>query len=203
MNAGKEQARAQFFDQRAAGWEANCYPDPVRARLWPMVEGFGLPAGGHVLDMGTGPGTLIPYLRRAIGPQGRITAFDASPGMVEMARLKCQDGRTEVFCASALAMPFEDGCFDAVVCFAAFPHFTDKGLALREMARVARPGAMIVVAHLLGRKQLEAHHGSHPAVADDHLPDDDALRELFLQAGLPGPDITSLENYFEARATRP
>lgn len=198
----RESARAQFFDERAKDWEVNCYPDTVRARLWPVVEGFGLPLGGHVLDMGTGPGTLIPYLRRAIGQQGRITAFDASPGMVEVARLKCQDGRTEVLCASAMDMPFEDDCFDAVICFAAFPHFTDKALALREMARVTKTGGRIIIAHLLGRKQLEAHHGTHPAVEDDHLPSDVVIAELFLQAGLPIPMILDLENYYEARTSK-
>jgi ubiquinone/menaquinone biosynthesis C-methylase UbiE len=198
----KEATRARFFDERAEGWEDKCYPDPVRQRLWPMVEAFGLPEGGHVLDMGTGPGTLIPYLLRAIGPKGRVTAFDASPVMVEVARRKCVDGRATVVCASALDMPFDSASFDAVVCFAAFPHFTDKILALREMARVARPGGPVVIAHLLGRAQLAAHHGTHPAVADDHLPSDEAMRELFLQAGLPAPEVTSLENYYEARARK-
>jgi len=199
----KETERARFFDERAVGWEDKCYPDPVRERLWPMVEGFSLPVGGHVLDMGTGPGTLIPFLRRAIGPEGRITAFDASPGMVAVAQAKCVDDRTTVVCASAMDMPFEDAFFDAVVCFAAFPHFTDKPLALREMARVAKSGAPVIIAHLLGREQLEAHHGSHPAVADDHLPDDEALRALFIQAGLPAPVLTSLENYYEASSSKP
>lgn len=198
-----EARRARFFDERAEGWEEKCYPEPVRRRLWPMVEGFGLPAGGSVLDMGTGPGTLIPYLRRAIGAAGFITAFDASPRMVEVAARKCVDDRSRVVRASALDMPFDDASFDAVVCFAAFPHFTDKGLALREMARVARPGAPIVIAHLLGRAQLEAHHGTHPAVAEDHLPGDDALRGLFVAAGLPEPALTSLEDYYEARVRKP
>jgi ubiquinone/menaquinone biosynthesis C-methylase UbiE len=199
----KEAERARFFDERAADWERKCYPDAVRRRLEPMVGRFGLPVGGHVLDMGTGPGTLIPYLRLAIGPQGRITAFDASPGMVAMARRKCLDDRTTVLCASAMDMPFAAESFDAVVCFAAFPHFTDKALALREMARVARPGARVTIAHLLGRAQLEAHHGAHPAVADDHLPGDETLRGLFLQAGLPAPAVTSLDDYYEAWARKP
>lgn len=198
----KETARARFFDERAEGWEDKCYPEPVRQRLWPMVEAFGLPAGGHVLDMGTGPGTLIPYLLRALGPQGRVTAFDASPVMVEVARRKCADGRATVVCASAMDMPFDSESFDAVVCFAAFPHFTDKPLALREMARVLRPGGAVVIAHLLGREQLAQHHGTHPAVADDHLPSDEAVRGLFVQAGLQAPVVTSLENYYEARARK-
>jgi len=202
MVADKEERRARFFDERADGWEEKCYPGPVRERLWPMVERFALPVGGSVLDMGTGPGTLIPYLRRAIGPEGWITAFDASPRMVEMAARKCADSRTRTLCASAMDMPFEAASFDAVICFAAFPHFTDKGQALREMARVARSGAHIVIAHLLGRNQLEAHHGTHPAVADDLLPDDATMRELFARAGLPEPELTSLENYYEAHVNK-
>lgn len=198
----QEAERARFFDERAEEWESKCYPEEVRKRLWPMVEGFGLPVGGGVLDMGTGPGTLIPYLRRAIGPAGRITAFDASPGMVAVARHKCGGGDTEVVCASAMDMPFASNSFDAVICFAAFPHFTDKALALREMARVAKSGADIVIAHLLGRAQLAAHHGGHHAVANDHLPEDDALVGLFRQAGLPAPVIISRENYFEARGRK-
>lgn len=198
-----ETQRAQFFDERAEKWEETCYPDTVRERLWPVVAGFGLPIGGRVLDMGTGPGTLIPYLRRAIGPEGRIMAFDAAPGMVEVARFKCVDGRTEVVCASAMDMPFESEAFDAVVCFAAFPHFSDKALALREMVRVAKSGAPVIIAHLLGRAQLAAHHGAHPAVADDHLPDDVTMCALFLQAGLPAPQVTDLENYYEAKARKP
>ena len=198
-----ETERARFFDERAEGWEQKCYPDKVRERIWPMVQRFALPVGGKVLDMGTGPGTLIPYLRRALGPEGHITAFDAAPGMVEVARGKCLDGRTKVVCASAMDMPFDSESFDAVICFAAFPHFTDKPLALREMARVAKGGAPVIIAHLLGRKQLEAHHGSHPAVKDDHLPDDLTMRGLFTQAGLPVPEVTDLENYNEAKARKP
>ena len=197
-----EAERASFFDERAEEWESKCYPDAVRKRLWPMVERFCLPVSGHVLDMGTGPGTLIPYLHRATGPGGRITAFDASPKMVEVARRKCGDGSTTVVCASAMDMPFVSESFDAVVCFAAFPHFTDKALALREMARVAKSGAVIIIAHLLGRAQLAAHHGTHHAVANDHLPDDDSLRGLFLDAGLPAPVITSHEDYFEVRGNK-
>jgi len=120
-----------------------------------------------------------------------------------VARFKCVDHRTEVVCASAMDMPFEDASFDAVVCFAAFPHFSDKALALREMARVAKGGAPVIIAHLLGRKQLEAHHGTHPAVADDHLPDDVTICALFLQTGLPAPQVTDLENYYEAKARKP
>ena len=75
----------------------------------------------------------------------------------------------------AMRLPFRARCFDAVVCFAAFPHFEDKGQALKEMARVARPGAPLLIAHLLSRSELLAHHGTHSAVAGDALPEESRM----------------------------
>lgn len=45
----------------------------------------------------------------------------------------------------ALALPFPDGCFDAVMSVCALEHFSDHIQALSEMARVARPGARLVM----------------------------------------------------------
>lgn len=195
--------RQAFFDERAAGWEASCYPANVRARLEPLVARLGLSPGVTVLDMGTGPGTLLPYLRRAVGGVGRIAAFDISFAMTREAARKRHDCAAEVVQATAMALPFADACFDAVICFAAFPHFADKGLALREMRRVARPGARLWIAHLLGREQLMAHHGAHDAVKDDCLPDETAMRRLFRQAGFPDPCIEDRPDGYVATAVAP
>ena len=43
-------------------------------------------------------------------------------------------------------MPFDDDSFDAVLSIGGFNHFHDPELALREMARVAKPGSKVVVA---------------------------------------------------------
>ncbi len=42
-------------------------------------------------------------------------------------------------------LPFQDGQFDAVLSIGGFNHFNDPEKALREMARVARPGAQVVI----------------------------------------------------------
>jgi SAM-dependent methyltransferase len=202
-DAAARDARTAFFDERAPGWEAACYPDGVRARLWPLVESFALPPGGRVLDMGTGPGTLLPYLRQALGQGGTITAFDISPGMAREAGRKRGETRAGVVCASAMAMPFRTGSFDAVVCFAAFPHFEDKPSAVREMARVARPGGRIVVAHLLGRARLSDHHGKHPAVARDLLPEDADMERLFREAGLTEFSLIDRDDLYRVQARKP
>lgn len=195
--------RAAFFDARAAQWEEHCYPSPVRAKLAPLVASFHLPGGGLVLDMGTGPGTLVPYLRQALGPAGRIVAFDLSLEMLRQVKAKLRPSEPQPVLATAMRLPFLPARFDAVVCFAAFPHFADKGQAVREMARVARPGAPIIIAHLLSRTELTAHHGTHSAVAKDALPEEGRMRELFRCAGLPAPVIVDAPGRYLAMCHKP
>lgn len=195
--------RAAFFDARAAQWEENCYPSPVRARLAPLVASFRLPEGGLVLDMGTGPGTLVPYLRRALGPSGRIVPFDLSLEMLRQVKAKLRPTDPQPVLATAMRLPFLPACFDAVVCFAAFPHFEEKGQALQEMARVARPGAPIIIAHLLSRTELMAHHGTHSAVANDALPEEARMREIFRRAGLPDPVVVDIPGRYLAMCHKP
>jgi ubiquinone/menaquinone biosynthesis C-methylase UbiE len=195
--------RAAFFDARAARWEENCYPEPVRARLAPLVASFNLPRGGRVLDMGTGPGTLLPYLRAVLGPSGRIVPFDLSFEMLRLAKAKLGPAEPQPVLATAMRLPFLAASFDAVVCFAAFPHFGDKGQVLCEMARVARPEAPIIIAHLLSRTELMAHHGTHSAVANDALPEARRMRELFALAGLPDPVIFDTPGRYLATCRNP
>jgi ubiquinone/menaquinone biosynthesis C-methylase UbiE len=138
-----------FFDTRARDWEENCYPAPVRKRLQDLIGEFGVLPGTRVLDIGTGPGVLIPYLRRLIGKEGRICAFDLSLEMVRQAVTKPLSRRDMVLQADVHHMPFRSEVFDQVICFAAFPHFSDPARALREMSRVVLPGGSVVIAHLL------------------------------------------------------
>ncbi len=194
--------RAAFFDVRAANWEENCYPPSVRAKLAPLVASFHLPQAGTVLDMGTGPGTLVPYLRAALGPAGRVYPFDLSFEMLRQAKAKLDACDPPPVQATAMRLPFRACSFDAVVCFAAFPHFEDKDQALGEMARVAKAGAPIIVAHLLSRQELMAHHGGHSAVARDLLPDEARMRELFRQAGLPAPAIIDAPGRYLAKCRK-
>ena len=196
------QHKTDFFDSRAESWEDRHYPQSVRCKLKALLPKFGISAGDWILDIGTGPGILIPYLRETAGCLGRVFAFDMSYPMVSQARKRHAFPETAVLQADVHHMPFPDRTFDRVICFAAFPHFETPSLAVHEMARVARPGAGVVIAHLMSREELARHHAAHTTVARDVLPGPDAMAVLFRNAGLTAPDITDISGAYIASGIR-
>jgi len=62
-------------------------PWGIRARA---VERLGLKPGDRVLEVGCGTGRNLPYLVKAVGPQGRVYGVDYSDGMLARARAMCE-----------------------------------------------------------------------------------------------------------------
>jgi ubiquinone/menaquinone biosynthesis C-methylase UbiE len=168
-----------------------------------LIPEFDVMKSDTVLDIGTGPGILIPYLRNLIGAEGRVCSLDLSMPMLRQALLKPLLPWDLVIRADAHYLPFGRDRFDNVICFAAFPHFDDPSCALHEMARVCKPGGRITVAHLLSREELAAHHGGHDVVADDILPDAERMRNLFQDAGLKGFAVEDRPGKYLAQARKP
>ena len=104
----------------------------------------GVGPGDRVLDVGTGPGYLALAASRLVGPEGAAVGIDASPEMIDRARmLAAREGaRAEYLVASAESLPFEDGSFDVVVSRLVLHHLPGdlKLRALGEMRRVLQAG---------------------------------------------------------------
>jgi ubiquinone/menaquinone biosynthesis C-methylase UbiE len=187
----------QFFDARARHWETRCYPPETRARLEDFLPTWQIAAGTMILDIGTGPGVLLPYLA-AYGAQ--VVAVDISMAMLQQAAHKAiASGLVQ---ADAQFLPFANASFHQVICFAAFPHFPDKAQAVRECARVLRPGGTLVIAHLLSRQELAQHHSRHSAVAADTLPEAGAMEAMLAAAGLRLIELVDHPGRYLARARR-
>ena len=94
----------------------------------------------RVLETACGTGAVTRALARALGASAEIVATDLNQSMLDFAA--AQPGTEGVTWrqADALALPFPDGSFDAVICQFAAMFFPDKIAAFREARRLLRPG---------------------------------------------------------------
>jgi SAM-dependent methyltransferase len=95
--------------------------------------------GHELLNVGAGQGTFSQLLEaRGFA----VTSVDPSPSAVTLLRARV---RGPVLAASAESLPFEDASFDGAVLGEVLEHIDDDLGALREVARVARPGGVIAI----------------------------------------------------------
>ena len=97
--------------------------------------------GNRVLDAACGTGDLAIADRRAGAAQ--VTGLDFSEQMLARARRKAAD--VEWVQGDLLALPFEDGSFDAATVGFGVRNVDDLSLALRELRRVLRPGGRLAI----------------------------------------------------------
>lgn len=107
--------------------------------------------GARVLDLATGTGDLAVMVSK-LAPTSRITGVDPSTRMLEVgrekiARLGLAD-RIELLEGDAQSLPFEDNSFDGVCIAFGIRNVPDRSKALREMARVTRPGGHVAILEL-------------------------------------------------------
>jgi SAM-dependent methyltransferase len=104
-------------------------------------------AGRDVLDVGCGDGT---YALAAAGSGARVVGVDRSPADVEAARRNAADAGVplELHVADALAIPFPAGRFDVVLAVTVVCFVPDPAAAVSEIARVLRPGGVLVIGEL-------------------------------------------------------
>jgi ubiquinone/menaquinone biosynthesis C-methylase UbiE len=96
---------------------------------------------GRVLEIAAGTGIVTRVLRDVLPATAHLTATDLNPPMLEIARAKFRDGEAVDFKpADAMALPFADGSFDAVVCQFGVMFYPDKDKSYREALRVLSPG---------------------------------------------------------------
>jgi class 3 adenylate cyclase/SAM-dependent methyltransferase len=104
--------------------------------------------GEHVLDVGSGVGDDALELSAIVGSAGTVVGIDNSDTMLDEARRRGEVagvGNVEFRLADAQALPFEADTFDASRSDRTFQYLVDPFRAVREMARVTRPGGRIVV----------------------------------------------------------
>jgi ubiquinone/menaquinone biosynthesis C-methylase UbiE len=95
----------------------------------------------HVLETAAGSGVLSRALAQRLPPDVRMTITDLNQPMIDhAARVHGEDARVSWRQADALALPFNEGTFDAVVCQFGVMFFPDKVAGYAEARRVLKPG---------------------------------------------------------------
>jgi ubiquinone/menaquinone biosynthesis C-methylase UbiE len=104
-------------------------------------------SGLRVLDLGCGDGT---YAIRASEEGAVAVGLDISAAMLRRTRIRATAGATQViWCqASIAALPFTANAFDVVIAVTALCFSDDPGPAIKEAARVLRPGGSLAVGEL-------------------------------------------------------
>lgn len=138
-----ERVSAQFGSSAAAYTHSLVHSDPGALRK--VVELAQPKPGDVALDIATGAG----HTALALAPHvAELVAYDMTPEMLlQTENNALARGLTNVVTRKGLAeeLPFPDATFDIVTVRHAPHHFADVPLALREMTRVAKVGARLVI----------------------------------------------------------
>ena len=190
----------QFFNRIAAQW------DDCRAVVPPVIESLlakaGLQEGDRVLDVGCGTGVLIPYVKKAIGAAGLITAVDFAANMIALAAKKHKDCDGVDFLTVDI-MDYQPAWrFDKIICFNFFPHVGDKPAFLQKMADILSAGGAFVVMHDIPRTKVNAIHSGAATVRHDCLPTGAKTALLLTQAGLQVTDVVDNDKVYFVKAVR-
>ncbi|KJS18331.1 MAG: ubiquinone biosynthesis protein UbiE [Peptococcaceae bacterium BRH_c4b] len=189
------QDHLSWFNEKASIWDTVA-TEETRRRLHEVILSLGIAVNSTVLDVATGTGLLIPWLREAAGPGGRLVAIDFSPEMIVRARAKFPDG-VEFLVADVHSIDFQDNTFDEVICNSAFPHFANKTQAMAEMARVLKKGGRLTICHPATREELNEFHSKlGGTVGGDMLPPDYEMSAMAEAAGLIGTAIVDGPEYY-------
>ena len=139
----------QLFDSTAAYWAdiyesatvaGEFYRDRMAAVLrW--VDRLNLPSGSRVVEVGCGAGRLSV----ALAERGhRIDAVDASEEMIRLTMRHASERHIGALVSPATgdinSLPFQDGTYDLAITVGVISWVSDSDRALRELARVMKPG---------------------------------------------------------------
>jgi ubiquinone/menaquinone biosynthesis C-methylase UbiE len=119
------------------------------------LEMLSIEPGDRVLDVACGPGNFSRDFARA-ARDGLVVGIDASASMLAVAVRETESANLAYLRGDARALPFRDGSFDAVCCFAALYLIEEPMRALAEIVRVLAPGGRVALLTSCSRGPLPA-----------------------------------------------
>jgi len=180
---------AERYDQNKQAGQAQ----DVEMLARPLIEKLAAVPLPFVLDVATGTGRLPFALLSQPDFKGKVIAIDISHGMLEKAakKITSQRERVHLMQYDSFPLPFPDATFDVVCCVEALELIGEKQAAVKELARVLRPGGTL----LTSRGTEESGRGIVVISAE-------TLTELLQSAGFEEVQITPWWRVFNRVFTR-
>jgi ubiquinone/menaquinone biosynthesis C-methylase UbiE len=130
------QATLRAYERWARAYPPEAHNPLMRAEQRSMLEVWPDVAGSRVLDLACGSGRYSRLLLEA--GASHVVGVDFCIPMLRQVSV------ADRVCASMMHLPFQPAVFDAVVCGLAVAHAADLGQWMMEVARVLRPGGILL-----------------------------------------------------------
>jgi arsenite methyltransferase len=139
---------AAAYGSEAVRWLLGDRLHPGGAQLTArLIDALGAGPGAFVADVACGPGASALQAAEQTGCQ--VVGIDLAPANVEIALAAAGVAgladRARFIVGDAEALPLDDASVDGVLCECALCTFPDKSAAVREIARVLRPGGVLAL----------------------------------------------------------
>jgi len=174
------------------------------------VERLSLRRGARVLDVCCGTGASALPSAHAVGPDGKVLAFDLADELLRLGGTKAQTSGlhgVEFRRGDMTALGLPDGHFDAVVCVFGIFFVPDMETQVAELWRMVRPGGQLAITtwgprifapayeiwlEAVRKVRPDLHTAFNPW---DRITTPEAVRKLFLDGGVPNVDVVAEAGY--------
>ena len=129
--------------------------NPIRRGLQPLgktLAAIGLPAGGRVLELGSGSGYFSFEAARRLGPDGRLLCLDLQPKMARYLRRRLDEGgvgNVDVIVGDAMNLPLRPDSFDAAFLVTVLGELPNRQRGIAELRRAIRDGGTLSISEVL------------------------------------------------------
>jgi len=132
------------------------FVDHVHPHVHTRAESFGIQQGQTVIDYGCGPGRYAVEFARLVGEEGKVIAVDLVEIALQETHRKLEAGgftNYELVLAHDYDTGIADNTADMVLAIDMFHHVPDSDAFLHEVARIAKPDALLIFSggHMLRR----------------------------------------------------
>lgn len=175
--------QVEFFNQIAKEWDSIIEVNEEKINT--LLSKLNITDNSKVLDIGTGTGVLIPFLK-SLNPNGYIKGVDISSEMLNVAREKFRNIEKVSFELVDVEKDVINETYDSIVLYSMFPHLKDKTNTIKKLVeKNLEKGGQLIIAHSNSRTFLNnMHKEKNEFVSEDRLISVTDQRYLFEKVGL-------------------